>query len=473
MRVALTGGAYTARSVIADCQRCLNLYPETAPQDASAPVTYYPTPGLTTLLTAGGTPWRGLFVASNGDLYGVAGPDVYYISPSWTLQHIGSIPNDSTPVRMADNSLTLVIVDGSPLGWQVTLADRSFSQISDGSFAGATTVDYLDTFLLFNKPDTPQFYSSLALSTTFDSLYFANKATYPDYLAAVAVLGQEIYLIGTKTTEVWYDSGATDFPFQRLPSVLIRHGCIAAYSVAKAGDALVWLSQDMNGQAIVLAAASYKAQRISTHAIETELAGYSTISDAVAWTYQQEGHEFYVLSFPTADRTWVYDVTTKLWHERAWMDTDGVSHRHRGNCAASAYGSIVVGDHENGNLYALDLNAYTDAGQPIERVRSFPHMGAEGKRVMYRQFIADMEVGRADGTTPSNPPMVSLRWSDDRGQSWGNPVMQDMGAGGEYLTSMQWQRLGMARGRVFELSWSAPYPTALQGAFIDAKAAGS
>jgi hypothetical protein len=128
----------------------------------------------------------------------------------------------------------------------------------------------------------------------------------------------------------------------------------------------------------------------------------------------------------------------------------------------------VVGDWESGDLYALDQNTHTDNGLPIKRVRGFPHMIADGKRVIYRQFIADMQVGT---TEAPGSAIVSLRWSDDRGASWGNAIQGSLGATGEYLTSIQFQRLGMARDRVFELSWSEPIPTALNGAFIDTKVA--
>lgn len=211
---------------------------------------------------------------------------------------------------------------------------------------------------------------------------------------------------------------------------------------------------------------SYNATRISTHAIEHELSTYSTISDAVGYIYQEEGHMFYVLNFPTADATWVYDIASQLWHERTWNDTNGNEHRHRSNVFAFAYGNYVVGDWQNGNLYALDQNNYTDNGAPITRIRSFPHVANELKRVMYRKFIADMQTG-AQTDPNGSAPMLSLRWSDDRGASWSNFITQSLGAVGQFLQNIQFRRLGMARDRVFELSWSSPVMTALNGAYAD------
>jgi hypothetical protein len=182
------------------------------------------------------------------------------------------------------------------------------------------------------------------------------------------------------------------------------------------------------------------------------------------------GHTFYVLTFPSVDHTWVYDITTGLWHEWAWIDSNGVEHRHRSNCFAAVNATLVVGDWQNGNIYALDNTVFTDNGMPIKRVRSFPHMVADGKRVFYRQFLADMDTGRTDFGVIRE---ISLSWSDDRAHSFGNPVAQSIGDVGEYRTSLQWQRLGVARDRVFRLEWSVPMKTALLGCFVEATPAQS
>jgi len=491
-RVALLGGAYQARSVIAAAQRCLNLYGEAMPAGQGDPVhpaltgnrllaaastltTYYPTPGLRLLSTAPQGPIRGARLAPNGTLYVCAGSGIYSVTQAWAWTLVGSITvGITTPVSMADNGLTLVIVDGTPNGWQIDLSNNTFSQISDttGSFRGADRVDYLDTYLLFNVPGTPQFISSDSLATTFDPLWFANKQSYSDRLVTLCVAKRQIWLLGTQSTEVWYNTGAADFPFQEQAGVFIPHGCAAKYSVATVDNAVYWLSQTREGQGIVVEGAGYEVKRISTFAIEAEIAGYATISDAIGMTYQFAGHMFYVLTFPSEDKTWVFDKSTSLWHELAWIDTNGNEHRHRANCALSAFGEVVIGDWQNGNLYALDLSQQNDFGGPVKRVRSWPHLVADGQRIFYRQFLLDAEAG-AGGGTVAEPYAVYLDWSDDRGHTFGNPVGQQLFGIGQYLTSMQWQRLGMARDRVFRVTWSVDVHTALQGAWVDIEAAKS
>lgn len=467
MRVNLTLGAYQARSLIANAQRCVNLYPETNSQDAPAPVTHLPTPGLTLLQTAATTIWRALYRASNGKGYGVCGKNVYYIAPDFSLTLLGTIQNQTSLCYFVDNGIDILLVDGTATKHVINLTTDVLTSTTQAEYYGATRVDFLDTFFVLNRPGTNQFYWSLSNSTDFDALDIATKATYPDPLQSIVVMHREIWLPGELKSEVWYNSGQTDSVFQRLPGAYVEHGTVAKYSIAAADLSIFCLSQDLQGSRMVLRMADYTAQRISTHAIENEINKYEVIDDAIGFTYQQEGHVFYVLTFPTADKTWVFDDNTKEWHERVWIDDSGNEHRHRANCCAFLYGKNVVGDFENGKLYELDLNAFTDDGQPIIRRRGFPHMVQDGQRVIYKTFIADMQVGDSPGTLIGDPVDVSLRWSDTRGASWGNPVLISNGSAGQYLTSMQKQRLGMARDRVFEVFWSFPYMTAIQGAFVD------
>lgn len=479
-RVALTGGAYTARSLIANAQRCVNLFPEINPtqQEPPAPVTQYQRPGKTRLATAADARVvRGAYRSSDGQLFVCAGQRVYYLAPDFTMTDLGlGITNQTTPVSMSDNGITLILVDGTSAGYWIDLAAHSVGTISDVAFYGADRVDILDTFFIFNRPGTNQFYISTALwdgITALDPLDIASKSGYPDHIASVIVMHREVWLIGTLTTEIWYNSGAADFVFQEMPGAFVEHGTIARYSVATQDLAAYWLSQDTEGQSMLVKGAGYQATRISTHAIESEWTLYGDVSDAIGFCYQQGGHTFYQITFPSADKTWVYDEATSQWHERTWTDTNGAEHRDRANCFANAYGKLVVGDWQNGKLYAMDLDAFTDDGDPIVYRRGFPHMMNDGQRVFYLSLIADMEVGSSGSYTPDDPPLLSLRWSDTRGKTFGDPIRASMGAGGEYLTSIQFNRLGFARDRVFEVFWNAVGQRALNGAFIRTRPAGS
>jgi hypothetical protein len=477
VKVPLTSGAYQSRSVIASAQRCLNLYPEQLPQETGEPmpVAHFPTPGLSLLGYTPELPVRGVRQASNGKIYMVAGAGVYRVTPGapWTFALLGSIATGRrTPVSLADNTFDLVVVDGTPGGgWSVDLATDAFAQIVDPYFYGADRVDYIDGFFVFNKPGTQLMYWSGAYALTFDQLDVAPKAGAPDPLVTIAVAKREIILIGERTTEVFYNAGVIDpvtgFLLQQFTSVqgvFIDYGTAAKYSVATNDNTTFLLSRDRTGKGIVLMIAGYKGERISTFAIEEAIRKYPVIDDAIGFCYQIGGHIFYVLTFPTADHTWVYDLLTKQWHEWAFTDSNGNEHAHRIMCVYPCFGILVAGDRQYGNLYALDPEVHNDWGFPIKRERSFPHLINEARRVFYREFLADMETGSGPFVQDLN--FASLSWSDDRGRSFGNPVLNSLGGLGDTLTSMQWQRLGMARDRVFKLSWTIDAPCALQGAWI-------
>lgn len=463
-QLQLVQGAYEARSVIANAQRCVNLYPELNTKDAEVPYTHYCTPGLVTLAQGIVAEVRQLYTASNGKLFTVIGNIVYYVPDTFVLQFLGIIATQSGNVSMYDNKVSLIILDGSTNGWSVDLATLAFSTFAPTNFVGGNQIRYIDTFLV-SSTQNGNIQSSNSGLTTYNSLAVATMSGDADQLQIIDVVHKEMWSFGRRTTEVWSNVGAFPFPFQPIPGVFLQHGIAALRSLAKWGLNIFFLSQDNNGEALVMMGTAYKADIISTPAITDAIGAYTKIDDAIGFCYQQGSHMFYVLTFPSADATWVYDLSTQLWHERAWMDQNGQQHRHRANCVAFAYGRTVCGDWQNGKLYDWDLHAYTDDGDAILRLRSFPHIVNGLDRISYKQFIADIEVGTF--TNPDEDPLIALRWSNDRGVSYGNILHQSLGHTGEYLTMPSWHRLGFARDRVFELSWTAAAATALNGAFVD------
>lgn len=502
MRIPLLAGPYQSRSVIASSQRSINLFPESNEGDpqAPAPVTQYPTPGLspfsqsTTVRVV-----RQLYRATNGALYAVIGPNVYAISNTGTQTLLGTITDLPTTVYFADNGLAIVLVDGMSTGYAINMVTNAFAPIIDPSFLGADFVIYFDTFFIFNQPDTNKFYISLSFAdytmltagTAFDPLDIAGKTGSADNIVGIVASQPYFIIVGALTSELWQNTGAADFTFGRVAGTFINHGCIAPYSINSQDIVAFWLSQDLQGNSIIIRCAGSEAKRVSTHAIEADITSYTIKSDAIGFCYQQQGHSFYILTFPSANKTWVYELATEQWHERNWIDQNGVLKRHRANCCAYAYDLNIVGDWQNGKTYVLNPNVYTDDGNPIPRIRTYPHLLQDGDRVIYHQFIVDIQTGTYEAPEPTSGdwnsdfnddfsivpgdtaqlPILNLRWSDDRGVSYGNPVQQSFGKTGEYLTQVSYWRLGMARDRVFEVSWSLPVRTALNGAWVETKKA--
>jgi hypothetical protein len=291
----------------------------------------------------------------------------------------------------------------------------------------------------------------------------------PDKLVSLIVDHREVWLFGTNSTEVWYDAGLPDFPLQRIQGAFNEIGCAAPYSVAKVDNSVFWLGSDARGRGIVYRANGYTGVRVSTHAVEWQIQQYSDISDALAYSYQQDGHIFYVLIFPTANTTWVYDASTQVWHERAgWSNGDFT--RHRSNCQVVYNNEILVGDYENGNIYAFDLEDYSDNGDIQKWLRSWRALktGENNlKRSAHHTLQIDCETGVGLNVGQGSDPQMMLRWSDDGGHTWSNEHWVSMGKVGEYYRRAIFRRLGMTlkiRDRVYEISGTDPVKIAIMGA---------
>lgn len=358
-------------------------------------------------------------------------------------------------VTVAGNTVTIVdIVDG---GYNYLLSDVLSANAADigGTGSGFTyTVDIMQS--------------------AFDPLDIAAKAGSADPIVAIMTVHKDLWLIGELTTEVWIGTGAADFYFQRQQGAYIDHGCAAEYSVACQDVVLFWLMQDKQGSGIVLKGTGYDVTEISTPRLVSLFKQYSTIEDAIGFCFQIEDHSFYCLIFPTANKTWLYDLATGYWSEWDWADENGNLNRHRANCGMFVYDKNLIGDWENGKILELDPQLYQDGNNPIIRIRTFAHLVEDGNRVTYNQFTADITVGTSNQTdVDEEAPTVGLLWSDNRGVSYGNRVSQTLGKEGDYLVQPSWNRLGMARDRVFKLTWSANADVSLNGAWIDAVAHGS
>ena len=503
MKTPILGSTYVTRSVNAADARMVNLFPEIVPEAGKEPAFLNRAPGLKLLNTIGNGPIRGLWAFSSNDstAFVVSGTQLYKIDTSYVATLIGTVIGTG-PVSLADNGTQLFIAANGP-SYIYNNTTNAFGQITDPDFPGAVTVCYLDGYFVFNEPNSQKLWITALLDgTSIDPLEFASTEGSPDGLVAVAANFREVWAFGTNSIEVWYDSGATDFPLQRIQGAFNELGCAAPYSVAKMDNGLFWLGRDRRGEGIVYRANGYTGVRISTHAVEWQIQQYADISDAIAYTYQQDGHSFYVLVFPSANTTWVYDAATQAWHERAGF-VDGNFTRHRGNCQMAFNNKVVIGDFANGNIYAFDLDDFSDNGgiqKWLRTWRALPtgqnnlkrttqHMmqldcesgvGLNGyviPEVIYLEtelgdylitesndyLIADQETVATQGADPQ----VMLRWSDDGGHTWSSEHWASMGKIGQYYKRVIWRRLGMTvklRDRVYEVSATDPVKIAIMGA---------
>jgi hypothetical protein len=473
MKTPILGSSYVARSINAADNRCVNLFPEVIPEGGKEPGFLNRAPGLQFQQTIGTGPIRALWAhQTNGsDFYVVSGTEFYKVTGlTATPTKLGDVTGTG-PVSIADNGTQIFLACNGP-SYIYNEVTNVFAQITDPDFPGAVTVGYLDGYFVFNEPNSQKVWvTQLFDGTSVDPLDFASAEGSPDGLVGLIVDHREAWLFGTDSVEVWYNAGSADFPLTRIQGAFNEIGCVAAFSIAKLDNGLFWLGTDARGQGIVYRANGYTGQRVSTHAIEYAIAQYGNISDAIGYTYQQEGHAFYVLTFPSANATWVYDVATQAWHERAgWNTSTGQFTRHRSNCQCNFGGNTVVGDYENGNIYTLDLDVYSDNGGIQKWLRSWralPTGQNNLKRTAQHSLQLDCESGTGLITGQGSDPEIMLRFSDDGGHTWSNEHLSKMGKIGEYYRRVFWRRLGMTlklRDRVYEVSMTDPVKTAIMGA---------
>lgn len=392
-----------------------------------------------------------------------------------------------------------------------TMYGLNFSVLpsTDGAFSGGTSVDIVDNYFVYNDPQTQKWGASDLLSPISSSLSYAFKDGAPDDLVALIVDHREIYLMGEVSSEVWTDVGAVPFPFQRIPGTSTQHGIAAEFSVSRLGNSFAYVSRNNRGQAQIMQMKGYLPERISTHAVENTLVGVN-IDDAISWTYQLEGHEVYVVTFPTINLTWAFDYTTQMWHKWLYTAENNAYERHRGNCCAVFQGMVLVGDYANGKIYELSKSHYTDDGVNTRRLRRAPHLVSDFQRQYFDEFQIQFQPGV--GTTglsvravqyTSNPdpyyiypdatltigplesfviglasptpisetttyPQAMLRWSNDGGSTWSKEYWVTIGQLGKYTNRAIWRRLGMARDRVFEVSITDPVNAVIVSANLKA-----
>lgn len=466
----IIGAAYTARSLNFDASRLVNLYPEASGSGQSKTIAMLiGCPGLRRFATLAGGGVRGCIRFTAMLSVVVVGANVYKVDVNGNGTLIGTITYGITPVSMASNGTVIMLVTGND-GYEVNPTSNAVTQIVNAAFTGADRVDYIDGYFIFNKPGTQQFQITQLLSTNIDPLDFASAEGAPDLLISLLVDHREVWLFGETTTEVFFNSGNADFPFERIQGAFLQQGCAAKFSPSRLGNSVAWLSANEQGQGMVLKAEGYQPTRISTHAIEYAINQYARIDDAIGFSYQAEGHNFYMLTFPTANATWVYDDNTQLWHERAWRDPgDASMNRHRAQCVMAFANKVIVGDWANPYLYVLDLDTYTDDGGILPAIRQVPHVAsADNSNFFVHKLWVDMESGVGlNGTVQGSDPQLMLSMSKDGGHTFGTEVTVSAGKIGERKRRANFRRLGRARDLVLRLSITDPVKRIFIGAGIE------
>lgn len=481
MRIPFVGPTYQGRSLNIDASRCVNFFLEMTPDDEKTPLSLIGTPGTTLFATIPQGPIRGAHTF-NGLIYFVAGSGLYSISSGGTQSSLlGTLTTLSGRVSMADNGLAptggnqLMIADGSTSAYIFNVNSSVFTTLGSGTWTADVvapqTVTYIGGNFIVTGSSSSFQVSALYDGTTWSGLDVEAKSINSDLLLAAFNNAGLLWLFGSDSTEVWQQTTGHP-PFAFVTGSAFDYGLAAQFSIAKGAGTMFWLANIINnGKGELLGAvmgSGFGAQVISTPAINWQWSQYSTVSDAWGYCFTMEGHLFYVLTFPTANATWVYDFTTQMWFEwSTYVSAPYAIGRHYGNAYASLNGKHYIGDYQNGNIYQLSSTIYQDNGNPIVSMRTSQHTFDKNElnNTIVNRIQIDAETGVGDNTTLS--PQASLAWSLDGGHTYSNDYQGALGPLGQYKTRLLWRRLGIARERLWRLICSDPVKKVFMNAYVN------
>lgn len=518
-QIPFLGPTYAGRSVNFDSSRCVNFFIETGSEMSKAPAMLVGTPGTASFASTSYGSIRGMH-GFNGGIYFVVANQLRYVSSTGVVSaSLGAVPTLTGRVDMADNGVQalgvggnqLIIVDGTN-GYIFNISTSTFTQITDPSFpANPTKVTYIDGYFIVTNDTMTYHCSKLYDGLTWPALAFASVIASPDAIQTPINLHQQLILIKSTTTELWYDAGtdtSIGSPFVRQQGAVYDFGTPAKWSVSRGDNSIFFLAtqRTSNGYSFVGVAelSGYQPQIISTPSVTYFISQSTTLDNCFGYCYAEEGSTFYVVTNPDDNWTLVYNATTKLWHE--WSTYSGNPYqvnRHFGNAYASINGKHYIGSYIDPTIYHLSNNYYTDDGLPIVSFRTAPHLNDKNvlENIFITKLIIDAETGVGDTsytvendptayygdgtwfgdgtingggiintTTYGSDPHATLSWSNDYGHTWSSEYPASLGRIGEYKRRLIWRRVGYGKDKVFRLTVGAPVKKILMGAYVEGSA---
>lgn len=465
VRIPFATQSYSNQSLPVSAQDLINLYSEKEPPDAKTNVALFGAPGLISFVQVGTGPIRGLRVMNN-ILYVVSGQSLYSVTAPLTVTLLGSGIVGGSFVPMSDNGIQIILMADGQFGFVYNSQTAVFGQITSPNFFPSNTVTFFDEYFLCVKNGSNEwFFSAILDGTTWNALDFESASVEPSFCLAIVNQQENALIFKQKSIETWYDTGANDNPWGRIDGATIERGCAASLTPIKEDNSVFFLGDDL----VFYRLNGVLLQRISQHAIEHEWQTYATVSDAFCFSYTWNGHKFVNLTFPTANATWTFDISTNLWHRRVSFTSGSVSEgRWGGNCSVEWLGSVLIGDNFSNNIGQLSSSTYTEYGNPIIGTAISPPLHAQRKRLFQALFELDIQAGVGLTIGQGSAPQIMLDWSDDQGNSWkAFQPWQSMGKIGEYLTRLRWKKLGWFWQRYFRITISDPVPRVIMAAWGD------
>jgi hypothetical protein len=469
------GGSHVAQAPALCHERTVNFYVERLQGRGKTDGALYPAPGFEAFSSqvSGESRGRAIF-EENGVLYAVVGG-------SWvSIDNLGAITTLGAVVEGGAGSPARITSNGDA-GGQLFLTSGRKGYVHEIGVPGITEVlssdafqcDNLDGFVfVLDDLGSALYVSALNNCTVFPAYKVRDARSDP--WRAFKVLDSLVYLAGEKSTDIWYNAGASPFPLAQHSAGAIPYGIAAPASMAIVGNALMWLARSASGIGQVLMVRGSSAQEVSTHPLRVAIEYYRehfTIEDAEGEAFEYLGHQFYLLTFPTAQATWVFDLATGEWVEwLTWLVDEGRYTAWRANWHCVAFGQHLFLDRLGNKVWRIDPASALDiTGTALRRLRQAPELFADGARLTIDEFtlLVETGVGPTPAANTDPPPYVTLNYSRDHGKTF-PPASgpKSLGRPGEYRTNVTWNRLGTGRGWTPQVVCSENYPLKILGATI-------
>lgn len=473
------GGNYQSRSSLAACQQVINFYPERVEASSRTPAALYPTAGQQLFTTTADVVGRAAFTISDRTHF-LMGGGFYEVFSTGTSTKRGTVAQDSRQGRISYNGNAgnqLLVSSGGTLTY-CDLTTNALTTVTGVPFSDVTDIGMIDGFFAALDVGLNRIYVSPLndMLGVWDPTQFIQRTTQPDRWRAMVIVPPNIWAIGELTGDVLLDAGTSPFPLAPRQGITFRYGTRAPASVAVIGDSPIWLATDKDGIGVVVQTRGYQPFPISDKALETAIAGYaraSTIDDAEAFVWKFDGHQTYVLSFPSVPATWAYDLSTQLWYQ---LGTWNAAMAHYDvwspRVHTVAFGKHLVADHQTGRICELDGAFTTESdGSAIRRVIVPPPLWPESQRkrmfISYFGVVLEPGLGTPDGQGAD--PQVLLRVSRDT-KTWSSQRTCSAGRQGDYGKRVCWWQNGSSTLLwVPELVFSDPVQWRVIGAEFEGK----
>lgn len=466
MKIGLVGSTNDQRSLPFDAQRSINLFP-VLDQQGKEIAALYSAPGKLLFSTLGLGPVRGGFKSTNDRVFAVSGNTLYEVSSDGTSTNLGTLESSTGNISIAENSTQMAICDRTSL-YILTYATNTFVKVTDADLPTSVgMVAYSDGYFIVNENSTGKLYvSDLRDGTSWDALKFATAESSPDNLSCIVNAVGGVWLFGTTSTEVWTQTGDSSFPFRRISGAKLEVGILSPFSAVEIDNSVIWIGKDKFGHGIVYKAQGFSPVRISTSAIERRIQSATSPEDIKGYAYQDDGNTFLVFTGGGLETSLCYDLTTQQWHERAFLNSYGIYETDRAFCHCFAFGKHLVGDKENGNIYELSMDYYSDDEEELSRERIYTHLSDEGQRLRYNALEIGIETGVGLTTGAGSDPVISLALSKDGARTWIDCGSVSIGKIGQFQKKVEFRRLGIAEQMTFKIRITDKVKVAITGSYL-------